>query len=82
MMTKNEKKLNRAVNLGRKTFAVADALGTGGKFLAQVGIALLGIGLVSAISSDVCFAQVKKYRVKVREAKRAARNNNNNLKKD
>ena len=68
-MTKNENKLNRYINIGRGAFSAADSFGTIGKFTAQVGIILLFCGLAAAVTSDICYGKVNKYKARVRAEK-------------
>jgi hypothetical protein len=68
-MTTNEIKLGRAKKCGRILFAVADALGTAGKFCAKTGIVILGIGVLAAVGADIAQKRVNKYKNKIRTEK-------------
>lgn len=68
-MTTSEVKLGRAKKCGRILFAVADALGTAGKFCAQTGIVILGVGVVAAVGADIAQKCVNKYKNKIRTEK-------------
>jgi hypothetical protein len=69
-MTTNEVKLGRAKKCGRILFAVADALGTAGKFCAKTSIVILGVGVAAAVGADIAQKYVNKYKNRVRTEKR------------